>query len=459
MEWAGEAFSPADEWVLIFTAKDSANDADADSVFQKTSGSGIEVAAEIATVSLVPYDSLELTEGPRVFDIQAQRISDGKVRTVAVGELYFMRDITRETSTSVPVVTTETPLPFATETTESILEKLEGAEEDANKIGAEYLPDALTWASGDPNIPENLTVTGITEPLDSDPVLLERVADANGYARWEVDDWVVTWGSGDWSVSKNLGVEFLSYSASLVESPVGLTFDAPEYGAGIPVITGDNPIGSFIGQRLQVIDTGIWYSWDGSQWVADLSTLGNSASLDVGTTAGTVAAGDHTHTNAQVNTAIATDPAATRAALQISTIFFDVDKPVTAGAMTNISGMTATLEANAEYEISGFVGITTTGGSPTNRIQLRLAYSGTLAANPGMQFAFQTNGFVFPMVKGAWATTTFADVNNVDRAIPVIAYIRTSTSGSLTVQGHRISGGTLDPYIEAGSRLILRRVN
>jgi hypothetical protein len=113
MEWNGVVFEPADEWVLIFTAKNSADDADADAVFQKTSGAGIEVSGSVATISLVPDDSLELTSGARVFDIQAQRISDSKVRTVAVGEIYLMRDITRETSTSVPVITTETPLPFA----------------------------------------------------------------------------------------------------------------------------------------------------------------------------------------------------------------------------------------------------------------------------------------------------------------------------------------------------------
>jgi hypothetical protein len=54
--------------------------------------------------------------------------------------------------------------------------------------------------------------------------------------------------------------------------------------------------------------------------LSSITDAGNSASLDVGTTAGTVAAGDHTHTNAQINAAIATDPEATKDVLGMDMI-------------------------------------------------------------------------------------------------------------------------------------------
>lgn len=113
LEWAGVSFEPADEWSLIFTAKDSDADLDSAAVFQKASGAGITVSGSVATVELVPADTESLTDGRRLFDVQAQNILTQKVRTVAFGEVYVMRDITRLTETSVPVTTTETPLPFA----------------------------------------------------------------------------------------------------------------------------------------------------------------------------------------------------------------------------------------------------------------------------------------------------------------------------------------------------------
>lgn len=113
LKWGEDAFLPGSEWALIFTAKNSDADLDAAAVIQKATGAGITVSSSTATVALVPDDTVDLDDGRLLFDILAQSTITNKVRTVAYGEIYVMRDITRLTETSVTVITTEAPLPFA----------------------------------------------------------------------------------------------------------------------------------------------------------------------------------------------------------------------------------------------------------------------------------------------------------------------------------------------------------
>ena len=134
------------------------------------------------------------------------------------------------------------------------------------------------------------------------------------------------------------------------------------------------------------------------------------------------------------------------------------DKDITAGSLTDISDTDIALESSADYEISGFLGIQTTGGSPTNRVQFRFSYTGTLQSNQGYISLINSSGAIFPMVNGAFLTTAFADTSNVDRSYPIIGTIRTSTSGTLRLQGWRVSGGTVNPKLLAGSILILRKL-
>lgn len=112
LTWAGSAFSPGETWALIFTAKHRASDADDAAVFQKASNAGITVSTSTATVATVPVDTADLPACVLVWDVQAQHTVTGAVRTVATGRLTLSQDITRETTTTVPVVTTETPLPY-----------------------------------------------------------------------------------------------------------------------------------------------------------------------------------------------------------------------------------------------------------------------------------------------------------------------------------------------------------
>jgi hypothetical protein len=109
----GAPFSPGAEWNLIATAKaDPYADPDSAALIQKASGAGLTVSAAVATLSLVPQDTAHLPAGVIHWDIQAQRISPPhEVRTVAVFRMELVRDVTRQTSTSIPIFTTEPPFP------------------------------------------------------------------------------------------------------------------------------------------------------------------------------------------------------------------------------------------------------------------------------------------------------------------------------------------------------------
>ena len=108
----GAPFSPGADWLLIFTLKAKVDDADTSALFQKASGAGISVTGSTAAVSTVPQDTMELSPADRLpWDIQAQHVTTGEVRTVAAGRMSLSRDVTRQTTTSVPVHTAEPPVP------------------------------------------------------------------------------------------------------------------------------------------------------------------------------------------------------------------------------------------------------------------------------------------------------------------------------------------------------------
>lgn len=111
--WGGAAFAPGEDWGLIFTLKSSAADLDPAALVQKASGVGITAAGYTALVSFVSEDTEELDPLSGVYDVQAQHVSTGAVRTVAEGKFSLYRDITRLRQTSIPIHTTETPAPFA----------------------------------------------------------------------------------------------------------------------------------------------------------------------------------------------------------------------------------------------------------------------------------------------------------------------------------------------------------
>jgi hypothetical protein len=113
MAWAGEAFEPGTSWSLIWTAKRSAADDDNSAVIQKATGAGISVTEDTATIELVPDDTLFLPATQLIWDLQAQSLTTGEVRTVAFGGLKLTRDVTRRTTTSLPIFTAQPGIPIA----------------------------------------------------------------------------------------------------------------------------------------------------------------------------------------------------------------------------------------------------------------------------------------------------------------------------------------------------------
>jgi hypothetical protein len=112
LTWAGDDFTPGEAWSLIFTAKFSAQDDDSEAVFQKVTGAGIAVTGNTAEVEVVPADTLTLPASAYIWDIQAQSLSTGEVRTVALGGIKLVRDVTRKTTSSVEIHTIEPGAPF-----------------------------------------------------------------------------------------------------------------------------------------------------------------------------------------------------------------------------------------------------------------------------------------------------------------------------------------------------------
>jgi hypothetical protein len=83
---------------LKFTAKRSMDDSDLQAVFQKTIGSGIVVTDEpggLATLTVDPADTSSLP-APRSFHYDLELTeSDGRVTTVAIGQLRLSADVER----------------------------------------------------------------------------------------------------------------------------------------------------------------------------------------------------------------------------------------------------------------------------------------------------------------------------------------------------------------------------
>lgn len=178
MKKDGAAFAPdVDSGALILTVKHSYLDPDDESVIQKATGAGIEWTGSNATVTLLRADTLTLAAKDYYLELLWQDADSLLSQPVAAGLLTVDQRLTREQQTTVPVITTEDPLPFAgsggawggitgdiedqddlaaaldakanadasnvdpADWTGTVTESLQGAESDPTKIGTEYLPD------------------------------------------------------------------------------------------------------------------------------------------------------------------------------------------------------------------------------------------------------------------------------------------------------------------------------
>jgi hypothetical protein len=144
LTWAGDEFTPGEAWSLIFTAKRSAQDSDDAAVFQKVTGAGISVTGNTAEVEIVPADTLALPSATYIWDIQAQSLSTGEVRTVALGGIKLVRDVTRKTTSSVEIHTIEPGVPFTGPQGPQGAQGPQGLKGDTGSVG----PQGLTGPTG-----------------------------------------------------------------------------------------------------------------------------------------------------------------------------------------------------------------------------------------------------------------------------------------------------------------------
>lgn len=113
----------------IFTAKSRIENPDSEAKIQKQMGTGLEiVSGNSLTLDFVPADTdWCLSQTQLYWDVQVQAAS-GAVATVATGILKIFPDVTRETTISVPVHTTNPPIPAGGLTPHIHAQPIESAE-------------------------------------------------------------------------------------------------------------------------------------------------------------------------------------------------------------------------------------------------------------------------------------------------------------------------------------------
>jgi hypothetical protein len=132
--------------------------------------------------------------------------------------------------------------------------------------------EAKTWAGNNPNIPEQIVLSGISDP-ELGSLQLNFFGYQDGKPVYTASDsysWEVTSSLGFWYIEADGGSAYGASLESSAESPVGLTGWTITNGEGQPVITGDTPVGDYLGQLLRASD-GTWWRWAGSEWEQDLT--------------------------------------------------------------------------------------------------------------------------------------------------------------------------------------------
>jgi len=153
LEKDGAAFTPdSGSGALIFTVKNSYEDSDDEAVFQKASGAGITLSGSNATVTILRADSLDLCLKKYFVELLWEDAESLLSQPVASGILEVDQRLTREQQTSVPVVTTDDPLPFSSLPAETHAATSKAIPVDADEIpladsAASFVLKKLTWAN------------------------------------------------------------------------------------------------------------------------------------------------------------------------------------------------------------------------------------------------------------------------------------------------------------------------
>jgi hypothetical protein len=145
------------------------------------------------------------------------------------------------------------------------------------------MPAALTIATGDPNVPLSVTVTGTLTDGTDEVVFPELtyggVADTKPFYSGGL--WIALWTGTQWLLDNGTTASWTSSAdvASPEMVPAGAwhastnpdAWKAVSPATGTPIVTASSALGTAHGQSLQVLDTEVWYKWDSVNelWVQD----------------------------------------------------------------------------------------------------------------------------------------------------------------------------------------------
>lgn len=164
LRWGNKAFVPGSEWGLLLTVKsDPATQDDEHSLFQKTStpGEGITVSGSTAMVQVLrvdtvrvdsvdpPVEAFEAAPGTYYWDVQATRLSDGYVQTVAEGTMVLKRDVTRNAEPTGPIFVVETPVFSSGVVTTAVISENEPANLTEGMLWYSPLAGSLSFRYGE----------------------------------------------------------------------------------------------------------------------------------------------------------------------------------------------------------------------------------------------------------------------------------------------------------------------
>jgi hypothetical protein len=321
------------------------------------------------------------------------------------------------------------------ETAADVLNRLQGAEADPDRIGAEYLPDALILdaASSNPNGgmsvangdygPLTLIWNGLTYSDGDFDVSVELL---------QPEGWVWRIKNSDLSV-----IGYASYTPDITSLVAGDW--TMEVGTAPTSIDSDRSVGAFVGQACRLgdgPDDYKWFHWNGYTWDYDAEqvklaanklagrgsgqgdgplqeiTLGTNLSLSgktLNAAGGTMdqAAiqtaiadkpafrtniGAMADTNAAVNTAIAGNPGATRAAAKAEfsgiTFYEDFQRYANGTTMPNDQTFVPIIGNPWRINHTGAGATPIVTGGAFGAIDSKLWYIGSVAPSPGKKFSF-----------------------------------------------------------------------
>lgn len=103
LRWQNRPFTPGLVWHLVFTAKFLPTDDDAAAAFQLELGNGVTATGNYARVTMARSHTMDLDPTALYWDVQAENLDSDDVRTVALGRLHLLQEVTHTRKSAIGV--------------------------------------------------------------------------------------------------------------------------------------------------------------------------------------------------------------------------------------------------------------------------------------------------------------------------------------------------------------------